>query len=148
MSGTTLAALPFPDDSFDLVVSLFAFPLYVEGEAEVDARFSKESVVSRHGGKTKLAPPFTVGLRTSRAGRRKRIARDGDNLRTRICPYGSDCCGTKQGLRETVLEDVSYGASPDAFDRILTNLPPCYRSIINRTTVPDVGPGVPVHAGN
>ncbi len=136
-------ALPFPDDSFDLVVSLFAFPLYVEGEAEVERSLLEICRVLAPGGKAKLAPlAFHRRLDCGpvEAGRRKELQEMATIYGPEFARMAPTVVETKQGLRETVLEDVSYGASPDAFDRILTNLPPCYRSIISKTTVPDVGP--------
>lgn len=54
--GGLFTALPFADSFFDLVLSSFAMPLYLEGDAAVARACAEVARVLRSGGQARLAP--------------------------------------------------------------------------------------------
>lgn len=128
--GGYFGALPFDDHSFDIVLSLFACPLYCEGEELVSLALSEICRVLSRRGKAYLAP-LAFHLRF-----------DGgeidSSLSQKDIALSRTIVKTEKGLRETVLDDVSYGSALQIFDRILEQLPAGYHSKIIPVLIPDV----------
>lgn len=64
-AGTAMAAradaLPFRDESFDLILNNFSVPMWSEAPSEMEETFREELRTLRPGGEIRLAPVMVVG---------------------------------------------------------------------------------------
>ncbi len=128
--GGYFGALPFDDHSFDIVLSVFACPLYCEGEELVSLALCEICRVLSRGGSARLAP-LAFHRRFDGGEVDSSMSQEEIALSRTIVK-------TEQGLCETVLDDVSYGSEPEFFDRLLAQLPFGYHSKIIPVLIPDV----------
>lgn len=138
--GGYFGDLPFDDQSFDLIVSCFAFPMYSEGEQCLYQGLAEIVRVLRHGGKVHIAP-FQLHRRILSEKSQEK------GLKQAYKCYGPINFGsivsptivkTDDWFFETQLETITYADFPDRIEKLFSSLGEGLKWQLQVSTNPDL----------
>ena len=95
--------LPFKDESFDLVISLFAVPYYSPNEENLEQELREMVRVLKPGGEIQLAPVFMYALLNKSNSSDRENAWHVMQVASRVIPSIPDCVFETEPYKEKVL---------------------------------------------